>query len=180
MAALPRNRDIPDNDSSEQPPSTSTMAASDGEGLPSDDGRPPMSATPSPPPTATAALPPAVAYVEAIRRSMPPTQRLVTAEELATLREWQLVNASPTVSAWMAPVSPNEPGDLSSGDDGVDDSLLAGLSALSLDAAHATDSDLRAVMALPVKAPRPAVADAAAAVPREPPATPPLPLVGTS
>lgn len=148
------------------------MTASDGGGLPLETETSPPPAPPSSPPAPMAELTPAVAYVEAIRRSMPPTQRLVTAEELATWPECRLLNASPTVSAWMAPVSPFEPADPSVGAD-LDDSLLTGLSALSLDAAHAADSELRAVMAPPVKAAPPPLGGPATDVPRTAPAIPP-------
>lgn len=160
MAALPPDG-IAAEDSSGQPPSMpAAMTASDGCGILR--GRPhfpsPSSSLPSP----TVELPPAVAYIEAIRRSMPPTQRLVTAEELAMWLEWRLVRASPTVSAWMAPVSPNEPADPTA--DILDDSLLAGLTALSLDAAYATESELRAVAAPSVKSTPPPVGSPAEAL----------------
>lgn len=147
MAALSSDGIAADDSSERLPSMPAAMTASDGGGILR--GPPPFPTPPSSLPSPTVELSPAVAYIEAIRRSTPPTPRLVTAEELATWPEWRLVGASPTVAAWMAPVSPNEPADPTADD--LDDSLLSGLTALSLDAAYATEGELRAVAAPSIK-----------------------------
>lgn len=82
---------------------------------------------------------------------MPLSHRLVSPQELATWPEWRLMNRSPIVSNWMTPVCPTEPCD-PVGESDLDESLLTGLTAVSLDAAYAAHSELRAMMAPPVKA----------------------------
>lgn len=169
MAALSSDGIAADDSSERLRSMPAAMTASDGGGIPR--GTPPFPTPPSSLPSPTVELSPAVAYIEAIRRSTPPTPRLVTAEELATWPEWRLVGASPTVAAWMAPVSPNEPADPTADD--LDDSLLSGLTALSLDAAYATERELRAVAAPSIKSTPPPVGSPAAALQAAAPVIPP-------